>query len=234
MNWFGMSNNLIRWVYTILKLTGIWWLFSLPYAFLGVTLLIARDVDTVHTIVVSGIVLLPFILIPATVASLAIARKYVKGEEVFPFLKGFWTYYKREYKKSMVLGCLNVAIMVIFYLALRYYSGISYLLAIFFYVLVIITPFFFLLLYSFLVDQELPLKAYISNTFFLLITHPLNTFLMILYIVVVTYVLWVIFSPLLLFILPGLIVLIVTYFFQKSISIEIQKRQPVHKLTVNN
>lgn len=223
MNWFKISNNLIQWLYMILKLTGIWWLFNMPYAFLGVFLLVAPDVSIVHTIIIIGIVLLPFVAIPTTVATLAIARRYVKTDDVFPFLKVFWNYYKREYVKSMVLGSLNTSVLIVFYLALRYYAGLSSLLAIVFYALVIVTPLFFLYVYSYLVDQELPLKAYLTNTMFLLLVHPLNAILMILDVMVTAYILWVVLPPLLLFILPGLVALIVTYFYQKSMGVEIKK-----------
>ncbi|MGP7819339.1 YesL family protein [Niallia sp. 01092] len=225
MNRSHLSNNMIKRLYIILKLTGIWWLFNAPYVFLGVNLLAAPDVASVHTIVIIGIVLLPFVAIPATVAALAIARRYVKGDDSFPFFKAFWNYYKREYVKSMVLGCLNAIVLIVFYLALRYYAALSSPLAIVFYVLVILTPFFFLYVYSFLVDQELPLKAYLYNTIFLLLMHPLNTILMILNVLVAAYILWVVLPPLLIFILPGLSVLIVTYFYQKSMGLEIKKQE---------
>ncbi|WP_445505955.1 YesL family protein [Niallia sp. 03190] len=225
MNWSHLSNNMIKRLYIILKLTGIWWLFNAPYAFLAVNILAAPDVASVHTIVILGIVLLPFVAVPTTVAALAIARRYVKGDDAFPFFKAFWNYYKREYVKSMVLGCLNAIVLIVFYLALRYYAGLSSPLAIVFYVLVILTPFFFLYVYSFLVDQELPLKAYLYNTIFLLLMHPLNTILMILNVLVAAYILWVALPPLLIFILPGLSVLIVTYFYQKSMGVEIKKQE---------
>ncbi|MGF6950073.1 putative membrane protein YesL [Neobacillus sp. B4I6] len=234
MNLFKYSDQLMKGLYMILKLTGIWWLFNLPYVFLGVNLLGAPDVTIVHTMVIVGIVLLPFVAVPTTVATLALARRYVKGDDGFPFLKIFWNYYKREYVKSMVLGCLNATALIVFYLSLRYYSGLSSLLAIVFYVLVIVTPFFFLFVYSFLVDQELPLKAYLTNAMYLLFLHPLNTVLMILDAVVAAYIMWMVFPAFLLFILPGLIALIVTYFYQKSMGNEIKKRKPVHNLNANS
>ncbi len=234
MNWFTFSDHLTKRLYIILKLTGIWWLFNVPYAFLGVNLLAAPDVASVHTIFIVGMVLLPFVAIPATVATLAIARRYMKDNDVFPFLQVFWKYYKREYRKSMILGCLNAMVVVVFYLALQYYAGMSLLLTIVFYTLVIVTPFFFLFVYSFLVDQELPLQAYLINTIFLLLMHPLNAILVILALMITTYILWVAFPPLLIFIFPGLVALIVTYFYQKSMGAEIKKRQPVHNLNVNH
>lgn len=225
MNWLKYSDNLMKWLYMILKLTGIWWLFNIPYAFLGLQLFVAPDITSVHTMVIIGIFLLPFVAVPATVATLAITRRYANGDDEFPFLKVYWNYYKREYRKSMLFGCLNATMLVVFYLALRYYTGLSSLLAIVFYTLVIITPFFFLFVYSFLVDQELPLKAYLSNTLFLMLMHPFNTILMILDTVVIAFILWIVFPPLLIFIFPGLVALIVTYFFQKSVGVEINKWQ---------
>ena len=223
MNWLNFMNQLAQWIYMILKLTGIWWLFNLPYVLIGALLLLAPDVGSIHTLNIIGIILLPFVAIPSTVATLAIARRYMKEDDVFPLLQVFWSYYKREYKKSMVVGCLSAVIWIVFYLALRYYAGISSLLAIVFYMLVVLTPFFFMYVYSFLVDQKLPLKSYLTNTLFLLLMHPLNTFLMILDAIVIAYVLWVVFPPLLVFIYPGFIALIVTYFYQKSMDVEIEK-----------
>ncbi|WP_342433087.1 DUF624 domain-containing protein [Neobacillus sp. FSL H8-0543] len=224
MNWFRYSDDLMKGLYNILKLTGIWWLFNVLYAFLGLNLLVAPDVASVHTIVIVGIVLLPFVAIPTTVATLGIARRYVKGDDTFPLFKVFWKYLKRDYVKSMLLGILNATVLFAFYLAFRYYSGLSSLLENVFYVLVVVTPFFFLYVYCYLVDQELPLKNYLTNTMFLLVIHPMNSIFMILDAVVAAYIMWLVFPPLLLFILPGLTALIVTYFFQKSMSVEIQKK----------
>ncbi|MFP3122477.1 DUF624 domain-containing protein [Ectobacillus funiculus] len=234
MNWFTFGDHLTKRLYIILKLTGIWWLFNVPYAFLGMKLLAAPDVASVHTIFTIGMVLLPFVAIPATVATLAIARRFMKDDDAFPFLQVFWKSYKREYRKSMILGCLNAMMAVVLYLALQYYAGMSLLLTIVFYTLLIVTPFFFLFVYSFLVDQELPLQAYLINTIFLLLMHPLNAILVILALMITTYILWVAFSPLLIFIFPGLAALIVTYFYQKSMGAEIKKRQPVHNLNANH
>ncbi|WP_445487784.1 YesL family protein [Niallia sp. 03133] len=233
MNWLGWSNHLMKWLYMILKLSGIWWLFNVPYVFLSVNLLAAREIDAVHTIVLIGIILFPFVAAPATASVMGITRRFLKGDDGFPLFKMFLHYYKREYKKSMGFGCLNASILVVFYLALRYYAGISSILAIVFYVLVIVTPFFFLYVYCFLVDQELPLKAYLTNTMFLLLMHPLNAILMILDAVAAAYIMWRVFPPLLIFILPGLTAIIVTHFYQKSMGAEMKKRKLVQNLHSN-
>lgn len=225
MNLFKYSDHLMKWLYMIIKLTGTWWLFNMPYALLGAYLLGAPDVSTVHTIVITGIILLPFVAIPTTVATLALARRYMKGDEEFPFLKVFWNYYKREYVKSMIFGCINATLLIVFYLSLRYYAGLSTLLAIVFYALVIVTPFYFLYVYSFLVDQELPMKAYFTNTMVILFKYPLNSVLMILETIGAVYIMWMVLPPLLFLILPGLAALIVTYFYHKSMGLEIKKRQ---------
>lgn len=225
MNWFNFSNHLIKWLYLILKLTGIWWLFNIPYVFLGIILLMAPDTGTIHTMFLAGAVLLPFVAIPATVATLAIVRRYGRDDHSFSFLKAFWKYYRREYVKSMILGGINTTVLIIFYLALRYYADMSSFLAVVFYSLVIVTPFFFLLVYSFLVDQALPIKAYLTNTVFLFLVHPFNTLLMILDVSVPALLLWMVLPPLLLIIFPGFAALIVTHFFQKSMSKEIKRQQ---------
>ncbi|MBT2755843.1 DUF624 domain-containing protein [Mesobacillus foraminis] len=223
MNLLKVSNPLMKWLYMMLKLTGIWWLYNLPYIFLGVNLLAAKDVEAVHTIVITGICLLPFAAVPSTAAALAIARKYLKGDGEFPFFHSFWHYYKREYKKSVVLGLLNVALLIVFYLALRYYAELSALLAVFFYLLLVLTPFFFLYVCSYLVDQELPLKGYLINAFYLLIMHPLNTTLMVTVVLASGYFLWAALPPLLILIMPGLVAFTMTYFYQKSMAAEIKK-----------
>lgn len=213
----------MKWLFVLLKLTGIWWIFNLPNIFLGVNLLAARDVEAVNTIVITGICLLPFTAVPSTVAALAIARRYLKGDEEFAFLQSFWGYFKREYVKSMVLGLINAALLIVFYMAQRYYAGLSTLLAVFFYLLVIATPFFFLYVYSYLADQELPLNVYLSNAFFLLIMHPLNATLMVSAVLAAIYFFWAALPALLVLILPGLVAFSVTYFYQKSMKAEMKK-----------
>jgi uncharacterized membrane protein YesL len=233
MNLFQHSNHLMKSLYMILKLTGFWWFLNVPYVLLGAYLWGAPDVTTVHTMGITGLMLLPFVAIPATVTTLALARRYVKSDEELPFLKVFWKYYKRDYVKSMILGIINTTVLTVFYLSIRYYAGISPLLAIFFYTLVFVTPFFFLYVYSFLVDQELPLKAYLSNSMMLLFKHPINGLLMIFEIFAATYIIWMVFPPLLFFILPGLVALLSTYFYQKSMRTEFEKWQINLELNTN-
>ncbi|MBP3039023.1 DUF624 domain-containing protein [Bacillaceae bacterium Marseille-Q3522] len=223
MNWVNVSNKLIQWVFIVMKLTGIWWLFNFPYVILGLLLMRAPTVANVNTIFIVCIVLFPIIIVPATVATLAITRRYGRDDDNFSFVKVFWKYYKTEYVRSLTLGCLNIIVLILFYIALRYYSGQSSLLAMIFYILVILTPFFFLYVYSFLVDQELPVRTYLTNTIYLLLMHPINTSLMILDVIGLAVILWFAFPPLLLFVLPGLLALIVTHFFQKGIKVETLK-----------
>lgn len=233
MNLFQHSNHLMNSLYTILKLTGIWWLLNVPYILIGAYLWGAPDVTTVHMMGITGLILFPFVAIPATVTTLALARKYIKGYEELPFFKVFWKYYKREYVKSMIFGIINTAVLTVFYLSIRYYAGLSPILAIFFYALAIVTSFFFLYVYSFLVDQELPLKAYLSNSMMLLLKYPLNGLLMIFEIFAAAYIMWMVFPPLLLFILPGLVALLSTYFYEKSMRAELKKRQTSQELFTN-
>ncbi|MCO7176037.1 DUF624 domain-containing protein [Sporolactobacillus kofuensis] len=226
MNWMHFSDQLIKWVYLILKLTGIWWLFNSPYAFLGAVLLLVHDPSSVHSVFITSVALLPFVAIPALVAMLATARRYGRDDRSFSFLKSFWSYYRRDYKKSIILGGVNTGMLILFYFASRYYAELSSLLTAVFYLLLFVTPFFFLLVYSFLVDQQLSLKTYFSNTIFLSLKHPLNTLLMIMDIVVAIFLMWKIFPPLLVLVLPGLVALVTTHFYQKSMDTEIRKQQP--------
>jgi uncharacterized membrane protein YesL len=225
MNWTHVSNQFIHWFYLILKLTGIWWLFNLPYALLGALLMRVPDVGSAHALFITSVVLLPFVAIPASVATLAITRRYGREERSFSFFKSFWSYYRRDYVKSMLLGGINTTVLTSLYLASRYYAAFSLFLTGVFYFLLFVTPIFFLIVYSLFVDQQLPIKTYFTNAVFLFLIHPINTLMMTVNIAAAALLMWWMFPPLLIMIFPGLVAAVGTHFYQKSMATELGKQQ---------
>ncbi len=224
MNWVKFSERVVKWLTPILLLTAIWWLFNLPDVFLALMIFTAHRVDSIRIAVLTMIVLMPFVTIPATTGVLAVARKYESSSDAFSFFKFFLKYYRRDYLKSMTLGLINTLVLAICYISLQYYASLSTIIAILFYLLLFLIPFYFLVLYSFLVDQELKVKTYFSNSLFLFIIHPVNMLTMIANITVIALLFWVIFKPLLVILFPGLCALIVMRYFKKSIDKEIENK----------
>ncbi|MCV3295622.1 MAG: DUF624 domain-containing protein [Oenococcus sp.] len=224
MNWVKLSKTIINIVSPILFLSAVWWLLNFPYALLAVMIFTAKNSTMVQTAVASGLLFMPISAIPATVTTLALARRYFKDGHHLPSWKTELFYYRRDYLKSLIFGLINLSLLIIFYVSARYYARFFAFLAVIFIVLLVLLPFFFMILYSFLVDQQLSYRAYAANSFFMLVAHPVNSLLMMIDVAGTAFLLWVTFPPLLPILFPGSCVLLVTHYFKKSLDKEISKR----------
>lgn len=125
----------------------------------------------------SGLVVLGFM--PASMAMLAIIRKWLKGDTGVSVLPTFWQYYKRDFLKSNGLGL----ILFITGFALRYYLQLfqagSSPLDFFFYSLTLIISFLSLLVlpyvFSVFVHYDLSLLKGIRSAFLVMLTNFLTT-----------------------------------------------------------
>src|SRR5690606_4799217 len=61
-----------------------------------------------------------FGLFPATVTSHAIMRKWLRGEDDFPILQTYWSYYKQDFWKSNTLGIIIVFLISLIVLDFYY------------------------------------------------------------------------------------------------------------------
>lgn len=148
---------------------------------------------------VIGLILFGFF--PATVAMFTVIRKEVLKEDM-PIFQTFWSTYKQEFLKSNLLGLILVVIGYILYIDivfLKYISGAIQILYI--PVLIMCIVYILMLLYIFpvYVHYHVTIAQVIKNAFLMMVLYPIITFLMIIFGLVVSYIMFKIPSSIIFF-----------------------------------
>lgn len=143
--------------------------------------------------------LIIFGFFPATAAMFAVTRKWVMGDTEIPIFKTFWEAYKIEFKQINIVGYVILLIGFFLYFDLRFAQSQQNFFGYFrFLFLGLLFCYFIMTLYLFPVFTHYKLKPleYIKRSFIFAIGRPLNSLIMIIASIIVSY--------LMLFI-PGLI-----------------------------
>lgn len=143
--------------------------------------------------------LVVFGLFPATAATFAVTRKWQTGDTELPIFKTFWEAYREEFKQANYLGFILFLIGFFLYFDLRFAQSQTGFFHIFkFFFLGLLFFYYVMLLYVFPVFSHYQMKTleYIKHAFILALGRPLQSILMIIGSVVVTY---------LMMFIPGLI-----------------------------
>lgn len=88
----------------------MWFIFNLPLVVLGSILMKVSDVLVPVTII--SLILVPFILFPATTGMFGVIRKFMRNEDV-SVIQGFLKHYKDNYKRSIVGGMIFTLLWII-------------------------------------------------------------------------------------------------------------------------
>ncbi|MBO1512121.1 YesL family protein [Metabacillus bambusae] len=126
--------------------------------------------------------LIVFGFFPATTAMLAVIRKLIMGETDIPVFKTFLTSYKKEFKKSNVIGIIMFVIGYILYFDLSIVREANGLIRLIYFPLLMIflgyvlTSFYF---FPVIVHYETKIFQAIKNSFIIMILHPLPTIMMV-------------------------------------------------------
>jgi uncharacterized membrane protein YesL len=126
--------------------------------------------------------LIIFGFFPSTVAMFAVVRKWILGEEETPIIRTFWTAYKKEFKKSNLLGLIIVLVGAVLLLDLLFIQHFSNTFTTILYVpLLIISLIFVCMLFytiPIFVHYDMKPLQVIKNSFFVMLINPIETFFM--------------------------------------------------------
>lgn len=132
-----------------------------------------------------------FGFMPATTATFAVTRKWVLKEHDVPIFKTFWNTYKKEFKKSNLLGFVFLGasyLLMVQYQILRTQTAIFYLIAsymiIFIGLLLFVIVMYFFPIY---VHFDLKFTDYLKWPFVVGMSHPILTVVLLLGVGVVSY-----------------------------------------------
>lgn len=127
---------------------------------------------------------------PATFALFSVIRDWLRGKSDIPTFNTFWSYYKNNFLKSNLLGLfVNVLFIFIafsiFYISIN--ESLTWVHIPLFASILIIVLFLFYLFPSF-VHYDLKLPKLIKNTFLIMIISPAYSFLMVISIISVYFI----------------------------------------------
>lgn len=210
-----------NWVYAVVRITLVWWMANFPYLFLLLAAFTVTNEGQVGTILLLGLLLVPFVLMPGTIGALGIGREFFKHGNEFPLFSSFFKYYKREYMNGLKFGSIFVGIMGVLYVAYSYYSSLlGSLFGLVFMVFMCMAIFFFLILLTIVVDRVDGFTAYFNISRYFIGNNPLLLILLVFKIILTICFCGVVMPSLLVFVCPGIIVLLVTHFYMECLKRE--------------
>lgn len=226
----NVTLKLTKWVYAIVRITSVWWGANIPYLYLLFVAIGAESVEQIATLAITGWILVPFVLVPGAIAALGVSREFFRKEDEqkeISLFAAFWKYYKREYVNALKMGTVFMAVLGIFYMAYSFYSkllggisGFVFLLFIF------IAIFYFIFLLTILIDRTDSFIGYFIVTAQLMCRHPVLIISMMFEAFLVIYLSAAFMPSLLLFVCPGVIGLLFTYFYKECLKQE-EKKQAI-------
>lgn len=220
------SLTVTKYIYAVIRLTFCFWLGNLPYIFLLFNFFLAENKDEVGTILVTGIILIPAVLAPCLTACFSVARRFfLEDGSEYPLMKTFIDTYKKEYKRSFIMGAGFMLLSVTFFIAYEYYALLLGTKGTFFLILLLLLSYVFLILLNLINDRVLQNWQYIRNAFFLTFRYPFLTVTGLLEMGLVIYICYLLTPSLLIFVTPGLTLLLATFLYRNIMKIETQNQQ---------
>lgn len=164
---------------------------------------------------------------PSTISMFAIIRDWLHGNTDSPLFKTYWRYFKRDFAKSNILGLIiNVLIALIvidiYYIQTNMNEQLTWTHIPLFSFMLLVILFLFYLFPSF-VHYSLNLFQLIKNAFLIMLISPLNSFLMILCLGSIYFIMKAV--PALFFIFGGSTYAYITTWLCLNTFYKIQKKQ---------
>ncbi|EQB37983.1 MULTISPECIES: YesL family protein [Virgibacillus] len=167
-------------------------------------------------------------IFPSTTAMYAIIRKWLRRDTDIPVLRTFWVYYKKEFRKSNILGAILLPGILLICLDIWYIqaSRLDWIqVPLFAFILLYIIFLFYI--FPTYVHYDLHVFKIIKQAFLIMLIHPLHTFLMILCLTILFFIYQTL--PALAFIFGGSIYALITMWLGLHAFQLIHKKQETHK-----
>lgn len=192
--------NILEWITKFAYVNLLWFIFTL----------------------VGGVILGFY---PATIAMFSMVRDWLRGKSDLPVLKNFWNYYKLDFLKSNLLGVF-INVLLIFIAADIFYITLNEQLAwthipLFAFILIVVL--FLLFIFPSFAHYDLKVIPLIKNTFLIMIISPIHSFLMIICLISVYFIMQAV--PALFFIFGGSTYAFITTWLSLHAFDKIHKKQ---------
>ncbi|MCI1688077.1 hypothetical protein [Schleiferilactobacillus harbinensis] len=216
------SSVITKWIFGILQSTGAWFITNFIYILLVLNLLFVRNIAEVNTIIVTALALIPFVLTPGILAAFASARRFFNESNALSYWQTIRTAYTTNYRLAMKTGFVYLAGLIICYASYIFYGQWGIMGEIIPMIVAFLGTFLYLFILAYESDREEQFWHYWRNGFLLLIRHPMLMLFMMAESGLVVYFCHFL-LPLLLFVAPGAVALIVMYFYRQCVQAEEHK-----------
>ena len=174
-NVFGRIQPVFEWIINLATLNITWLVFILPIAYLSLLLVLVEHTSQVLMILITIVVLSPFLLFPATTAMFGVVRKWYMKEEI-KIVKSFWKFYKENYKRSLsgglILSFLWLVGVVDYLYIISDVSFVNYIVLFILAILFLYTLYFF----SDTVHTDSKLRQSLKNVLIITVANPIFSF----------------------------------------------------------
>ncbi|MFT8337445.1 DUF624 domain-containing protein [Schleiferilactobacillus harbinensis] len=213
------SSVVTKWIFILVKAEIILLLTTWPMLYLLLNLSMASNVNEVGTLVLTIIALVPFIVAPGWCAAYATVRHFYRKEEEPHFWRTIWYQYKENYKAAMLTGLVFDAWLFVLYTAFWYYGRFGAMGRAIPLVVMVLSVYFFLFVLAYVADREESLLGYWHKSLQIIMQHPV-LFLSLLFETTLTGLIGFVIKPLMILVAPGVICLIVMYFYLQMTKLE--------------
>lgn len=186
-NVFGRIQPIFEWIVNLAVLNITWLVFILPLAYLSLLLVLVESTSQVIMLLITIVVLSPFLFFPATTAMFGVVRKWFMKEEI-KIVQSFWNFYKENYKRSLSGGLFLSFLWlvgIVDYLYIK--SNVSFVN----YIVIFILAFLFLYTLYFFSDTvhtESKFKQSLKNVLIMTVANPIFSFGIVLISIFILYV----------------------------------------------
>lgn len=226
MNFEKQAGVIGKWGWRIIQGSLLWVMGNAVYVFFILNMLLAENINEVGTLVVTAIILIPFLFSPGTVAAFSCIRNIHNEVDSRSLIQVFKESYKHNYRQSFTSGVIYILGFFLLYTCYWYYGQLAVIGYVVPLILIVLEMLVFLFVLMYISDREEKSITYWKNSILILTRHPMFALFM------GTEVFFVLFlchfnAVLLLLVAPGSAMLIIYHFYHACLQSEVKKAKHI-------
>ncbi|MFB1052016.1 YesL family protein [Paraliobacillus sp. JSM ZJ581] len=169
-------HKLANWFMRITVINILWFMINLPIVIIVMSAL--QHERFIGSVLYSLPTLLffPLLLFPSTIAMYATVRDWIMHREQSSIIKAYFTYFKNNYKLSLLSGIVWAIIWFIWLFNILYFYEQSELLMMLFTIVGVSLFVINIVFFSVFTHYHMKLSGYLKNAFFVTIGSPILSF----------------------------------------------------------
>lgn len=220
MNNGGFAGGLYaitEWIMRFSVVNILWGIFNIPFFFILFNMLFIDRVEDLPFFIILLAILAPFFFFPATTTVFASVREWImKNDERGGLIKSFWSYYRENYKRSLLAGLIFTAIWLIWLIDVYYFMKVNSLIGTVFVVVGIFLFVWTINFFSVTVHYHMKLFSSMKNALLITLGSPLLFITVIMSSAAILYISIYVFQALLVFFACSLIAFLSFAAFYRS------------------